>query len=117
VNTQLATHAQGKWQQRADVNRFRVYCSNQRCLKFLPESLQVIDADTRVTYATCDVEDCRTRTCISCKKPVGQRVQNHTCEESEEDKMFRQTAMEKGYKECFLCGVVVELMEACNHIT
>jgi hypothetical protein len=41
----------------------------------------------------------------------------HTCTTPEIDEKFQQTAKEKGYQECKICGHVIELKEACNHIT
>jgi hypothetical protein len=101
---------------RAYAHRLRVYCSNPSCAKFLDASLQVTDADTRVKYAMCDAKNCRTRTCTSCKKLVDQSVRHHICKASEEDELFKKAALEQGYQECFSCGAVVELTEACNHI-
>lgn len=47
---------------------------------------------------------------------LDQGVQNHFCKKNEEEEKFRQTAKEKGYQQCTVCGATVELMEACNHI-
>jgi hypothetical protein len=101
---------------RAYAHRLRIYCSNPSCAKFLDASLQVTDADTRVKYAMCDAENCRTRTCTLCKKSMDQSVRHHICKTSEEDEMFKKAALEQGYRECYSCGAVVELTEACNHI-
>jgi transcription initiation factor IIE alpha subunit len=48
---------------------------------------------------------------------LDQIVENHVCQQDENEKKFKQTATEKGYQECSVCGAVVELAEACNHIT
>jgi transcription initiation factor IIE alpha subunit len=54
---------------------------------------------------------------VKCKKLLEQGVENHVCEQDENEKKFKETAAEKGYQECSLCGAVVELAEACNHIS
>jgi hypothetical protein len=47
---------------------------------------------------------------------MDQSVRHHICKTSEEDEMFKKAALEQGYRECYSCGAVVELTEACNHI-
>ncbi|KAF1941973.1 hypothetical protein EJ02DRAFT_346572 [Clathrospora elynae] len=101
----------------AILAKFRVYCANPPCVKFLHPTSHVEDPETKITYAICEGEDCGQLTCVKCKKVLDQGTQNHTCEQNEEDKEFKKTAGEKGYQECFVCGATVELAEACNHIT
>ena len=101
----------------AKTDRFRVYCTNPPCAKFLHPSLHIEDPDTKITYANCESEDCGALTCVKCKTLIDQRTQNHVCKQDEDEAKFKQTATEKGYQECFVCGATVELAEACNHIT
>ncbi|CAN9397112.1 unnamed protein product [Alternaria alternata] len=97
--------------------KFRVYCANPACGKFLHPESHVEDQETKITYAICDSEECGKLTCAKCKALLVDGTQNHECKQTEDEKKFRQTANEKGYQECFVCGATVELAEACNHIT
>lgn len=100
-----------------DTDRFRVYCANPPCSKFLHPTLHVQDPDTEITYAICESEECNRLTCITCKTLLDHGTQNHFCRQDEDDRKFKATAKEKGYQECFVCGTTVELAEACNHMT
>jgi hypothetical protein len=100
-----------------DGNRYRVYCANPKCAKFLNPQSHVTDPDSCVTYAICESENCRKLTCCSCKTVLDQGTASHTCKVNEEEVKFKQTVTEKGYQECVVCGATVELAEACNHIT
>ncbi|CAO2651208.1 Nn.00g095050.m01.CDS01 [Neocucurbitaria sp. VM-36] len=101
----------------AILPKFRIYCANPPCAKFLHPTSHVEDPETKITYAICESEDCGKLTCCACKTLLDHGTQNHTCQQNEDEKKFKQTATEKGYKECFICGAIVELAEACNHIT
>lgn len=97
--------------------RFRVYCANPPCAKFLQPTAHIKDSDTNVTYAMCEDEACSKLTCVGCKMLLENGTQNHVCKKNEEEEKFKQIATEKGYQECNVCGATVELAEACNHIT
>ncbi|KAG9185256.1 hypothetical protein G6011_07800 [Alternaria panax] len=97
--------------------KFRVYCANPPCGKFLYPGSHVEDSETKITYAICETEECGKLTCVKCKALLEEGTQNHQCKQTEDEKKFKQTAKEKGYQECFVCGATVELAEACNHIT
>ncbi|KAI4645117.1 hypothetical protein J4E93_005917 [Alternaria ventricosa] len=97
--------------------KFRTYCANPACAKFLPPGAHVEDPETKITYAICEAEECGKLTCVKCRSLLDEGTQNHKCDQNEDDKKFKQTANEKGYQECFVCGATVELAEACNHIT
>ncbi|KAF1851888.1 uncharacterized protein K460DRAFT_270383 [Cucurbitaria berberidis CBS 394.84] len=101
----------------AILAKFRVYCASPHCAKFLHPTTHFKHPDTRVTYAICESEDCGKLTCCSCKTLLDQSTQNHTCQQDEDEKKFKEIAAEKGYQECFVCGATVELAEACNHIS
>ncbi|KAF2005102.1 hypothetical protein P154DRAFT_530776 [Amniculicola lignicola CBS 123094] len=69
-----------------------------------------------IKYADCNA--CSLRTCLNCKHEIKDtKLHNHVCDVPEDDKKFQDTAAKEGYKECYNCGRVVELAEACNHIT
>lgn len=71
-----------------------------------------------VDYAACKGEGgCGKKTCTGCKALVEGDAQSHVCEENEGDKQFKDLAREKRFQECPSCCSVVELKEACNHIT
>ncbi|KAH6870304.1 hypothetical protein BKA58DRAFT_457741 [Alternaria rosae] len=97
--------------------KFRTYCANPSCARFLPPGTHVEDPESKIIYAICEAEECGKLTCVKCQTALDQGARNHKCEQSEDDKKFKQTANEKGYQECFVCGATVELAEACNHIT
>ncbi|KAI4657741.1 uncharacterized protein J4E78_006129 [Alternaria triticimaculans] len=97
--------------------KFRTYCANLACAKFLPPGNHVEDPESKITYAICEAEECGKLTCVKCRTLLDEGTQNHKCDQNEDDKKFKQTANEKGYQECFVCGATVELAEACNHIT
>jgi len=93
-----------------------VYCGAPSCNEFLHPSTHITDPDTKLTYAICEDGACSKATCTGCKMLLAEGVQNHDCKKDEEEEKFRQTAKEKGYQQCTVCGATVELMEACNHI-
>jgi hypothetical protein len=99
------------------MNRFRVYCANPPCGKFLHPSAHITDPETKVTYAICEDDACGKLTCAGCKVQLDQGTQNHTCKRNDEEEKFKETAIKNGYQECSVCGATVELAEACNHIT
>ncbi|KAL6710827.1 hypothetical protein ACN47E_007884 [Coniothyrium glycines] len=101
----------------AILAKFRVYCADSSCATFLHPSSHIEDPDTNIIHAVCQASRCGKLTCVKCKTLLDQGTQNHGCRQDEQDKKFKQTAAEKGYQECFVCGAIVELAEACNHIT
>ncbi|KAF2036042.1 hypothetical protein EK21DRAFT_52351, partial [Setomelanomma holmii] len=101
----------------AVLAKYRVYCANPPCATFLHPSAHVQDAEVGIAYAICEDEACGQLTCVGCKTLLDNGTQNHVCKKSEEEEKFKQTATEKGYQQCNVCGATVELAEACNHIT
>lgn len=99
------------------VDRFRVYCANPPCANFLHPTAHITDPETNITYAVCENEECNKLTCTGCRTLIEQGTQDHVCKKDEDEEKFKQTATEKGYQECSICGATVELTEACNHIT
>lgn len=97
--------------------RFRTYCANGSCAKFLHPSTHVTDEATKITHAMCEDPHCGTLTCTGCRVLLHDGIQNHVCTKSDEEEKFKKIAQENGYQECTTCGATVELIEACNHIT
>ena len=96
----------------------RVYCSRQRCGKFVPPSQykygDVIHLRGQHIYgdiARCG--NCKMRTCIYCK----QRSHSGECTE---DPAFKETlalAQAEGWQRCNRCSSLVELTIGCYHMT
>lgn len=99
------------------VNRFRVYCGDPKCTKFLHPSSHVTDEASGITYAICEDESCGNMTCIGCRALLEQGVANHVCKKDENEEKFKQEVSAKGYQLCSTCNTTIELIEACNHIT
>ncbi|KAF2866071.1 hypothetical protein BDV95DRAFT_599104 [Massariosphaeria phaeospora] len=97
--------------------RFRRYCADPSCAKFLRPASHITDSDMNITYAICEADKCLKATCIDCRTLLLNGTADHVCEVPDSDKKFKETAKEKGYQSCFACGSTVELAEACNHIT
>ncbi|KAF3008822.1 hypothetical protein E8E13_010704 [Curvularia kusanoi] len=100
----------------AVLAKYRIYCANPTCSKFLDPATHVEDESRKLTYAVCQDGECAKATCTKCKALM-ENFRSHACEQNEDLKQFRQTAVEKGYQECPRCASTVELAEACNHIT
>jgi hypothetical protein len=97
--------------------RYRIYCADPSCATFLGPAGHITNPDANITYAVCEGTDCGKITCVTCKKLLPNGIEGHVCEVQEDERKFRETAKEQGYQECASCGHIVELAEACNHIT
>jgi hypothetical protein len=97
--------------------RFRIYCGDPSCTEFLQPSSHVTDPLTSISYATCSSGSCGKMTCTGCRALLLNGTEGHVCKKDENEVKFRQTATEKGYQLCEMCGATVELTEACNHMT
>ncbi|KAL5114843.1 hypothetical protein ACEQ8H_007272 [Pleosporales sp. CAS-2024a] len=97
--------------------KFRVYCGNPVCARFLHPSSHVTNQTTNVTYAVCENDTCGKLTCVTCKNLLNDSTTNHVCKPDENEEKFQKLAEKKGYQSCSQCGATVELAEACNHIT
>ncbi|KAG5663459.1 hypothetical protein KAF25_001395 [Fusarium avenaceum] len=96
----LVDHFEQKRLEYETVNR--TYCSNQRCLKFIPP--YCIDDDD----AICN--DCGTVTCATC------RAAAHAgpCVSDPETLGLLALAEREGWKRCTKCGRMIELSLGCN---
>ncbi|KAL5398791.1 hypothetical protein PMIN06_008422 [Paraphaeosphaeria minitans] len=97
--------------------KYRVYCANKTCSKFLHPNGHIQDAGPNKAYAVCDNDDCFQATCCYCKTLLADGAESHVCKINVEDEKFKETVAKRGFKECFFCGATIELAEACNHIT
>ena len=70
-----------------------------------------------VEYGVCKGDGFGKRTCTRCKALVEWDATYHVCKENEDCETFRDLARRETYQECPACCSVVELAEACNHIT
>lgn len=77
--------------------------------------MDVAVAVPKVFHVVCEDAECKTVTCVSCRKAV-KDAKSHVCEMDEDDIKFKLFMSEKGYQECPACSAVVELIDACNHI-
>ena len=84
----------------------RVYCSRASCSAFLGP------ATNSATAMACN--GCGTQTCGHCKKAAHSASQRCT---NDADKEVLAMATREGWKRCPRCGLVVELIYGCNHMT
>ncbi|KAF2808675.1 uncharacterized protein BDZ99DRAFT_418026 [Mytilinidion resinicola] len=91
-------------------SRSRTYCGNKTCGHFIhPDSYKQDPADS----ALCDA--CNALTCIKCMTLIDYEGP-HTCAISDAEVKFQEAVKEHKYQRC-TCKYVIELSEACNHIT
>lgn len=81
----------------------RTYCSRATCSKYIPP--------TRVQMYVGVCEACNTRTCVLCKREA------HDGECPDETEEVLEMARERGWRQCYRCGTLVELSYGCNHMT
>ncbi|OCL14692.1 hypothetical protein AOQ84DRAFT_220353 [Glonium stellatum] len=93
-------------------SRFRTYCGNPSCARFIhPDQYQ----HDSLTTAPCN--SCTSVTCVKCKALVDSNVAAHECIVPEADRKFEIVVREENYQRCVNCGITIELSEACNHIS
>ncbi|KAF2708516.1 hypothetical protein K504DRAFT_355681, partial [Pleomassaria siparia CBS 279.74] len=97
------------------MKKYRVYCGNPSCAKFIHPVSNVSEAFSTVTYAVCEF-GCGHNTCVECRNVINDDPASHTCTVTEADQKFKDAAEKEGYQECPECGHIVELADACNHI-
>ncbi|KUI70108.1 putative protein ariadne-2 [Cytospora mali] len=83
----------------------RTYCHKPECSKFIPPL--AIEHDT----ATCP--RCEAKTCTTCK---GVAHIGYDCPYDEAGQQLMALADGEGWKQCFSCNSVVELVYGCIHI-
>ncbi|KAF2497954.1 hypothetical protein BU16DRAFT_537538 [Lophium mytilinum] len=91
--------------------RSRTYCGSKTCGKFIhPDNYKQDPADS----ALCDA--CNQLTCTKCATLMDSKGP-HTCVISEAEVKFQEAVKEHKYQRCTECNFVIELTEACNHIS
>ncbi|KUI57354.1 putative protein ariadne-2 [Cytospora mali] len=83
----------------------RTYCYKPECSKFIPP--RGIEHDT----ATCPA--CEAKTCVICK---GVAHVGCDCPHDEAGQQLKALADGEGWKQCFSCNSIVELVYGCIHI-
>ncbi|TVY45978.1 ATP-dependent RNA helicase DEAH11-like protein [Lachnellula subtilissima] len=84
----------------------RTYCSDLQCHRFVrPEHI------TR-DLGTCTT--CNKSTCTKCKATAHE---GDDCPRDETTEALLNHGTEQGWRRCFLCRSLVEMMHGCNHIT
>lgn len=84
----------------------RIYCTNSTCFKFIPPySVSGIQA-------TCQL--CDTKVCTLCKQ---ESHPGRICQRDQTLQEVLQVANGEGWRSCFRCHRIVDLMHGCNHIT
>ncbi|KAI1264255.1 hypothetical protein F5Y18DRAFT_417933 [Xylariaceae sp. FL1019] len=91
-------------------NRDRITCPSRRCDQMIRPS-QIRHHRNGRSSARCS---CGTKVCCSC---YGKWHESKQCPVDEGTSQFLQTAKEKGWKPCYKCHHMVELVEGCNHMT
>lgn len=87
----------------------RIYCADPRCSTFLGRR------GTRIHLDSC--RKCNTLTCLACGS-VEQLHDNNQCPSVAETTVSHQNLIRSGkLQQCPSCPEVVELRDACNHIT
>lgn len=83
----------------------RTYCHNRNCATFIPTA--------KYTHTTAPCDECRSLTCITCKKAS----HDGDCPYDEELQQVIQLARDQGWQRCQNCWGLVELNTGCNHMT
>jgi hypothetical protein len=83
----------------------KTYCSHKPCGKWIPKT-RIKDGKGRCAH-------CNRVTCAECGTPA----HTGTCPVDVGMQQALDTARENNWQRCFSCRQVVELKEACNHIT
>ncbi|KAG9235390.1 hypothetical protein BJ875DRAFT_422137 [Amylocarpus encephaloides] len=84
-----------------------LFCASVTCSKFIPPF------SIHGPFAVCRQANCKTKTCVLCKRKVHKGV----CKEDQEGRKVKEMAEMKGWKTCPFCGHMVERTEGCLHMT
>jgi hypothetical protein len=89
----------------------RIFCPNPSCGEFIPPHYKL---DPKYPFnVTC--RKCNTRTCLMCKRnahPTGK-----DCPEDWELDQVLKMGDKAGWRRCYKCRNLVELVEGCTHMT
>lgn len=85
--------------------RNRTYCHVAQCSTFIEPKY------VSVHVAQCP--RCYEKTCTICKQRAHK---SGNCPRDESVQEVIALGMEKGWKRCYICGLMVELLQGCNHM-
>lgn len=85
----------------------RTYCANRDCFAFIAQET------TEGDKAVCANSTCHTTTCVKCKG----EWHKGDCPVDEALQLVLVEAEKKGWKRCAKCGVLIEHIDGCAHIT
>ncbi|GAB1311739.1 hypothetical protein MFIFM68171_01949 [Madurella fahalii] len=89
----------------------RIFCPNLACGEFIPPANRV---DPKHPFeALC--KSCKTRVCVMCKRPA--HLLGHDCPDDRELDAVLRMGEKSGWRRCYKCRTLVELMQGCTHIT
>lgn len=95
----------------------RTYCHRPDCGLFILPAQHMITDSGAVGWCSL----CRARTCAACKSAAphggGGGSGSGSCPKDEADEAVLELANRMGWKRCFSCYAVVELVEGCNHMS
>ncbi|KAH8802703.1 hypothetical protein F5884DRAFT_478888 [Xylogone sp. PMI_703] len=89
----------------------RIYCPMVNCGEFIPKSSRV---DLKHPFEVVCLK-CKTRVCTTCKRrahPLGK-----DCPEDWELEAVLRMGENAGWRRCYKCRTLVELIQGCSHIT
>ena len=117
LDAEVLTAYRAKVGEYSVLAKYRVYCADPKCSEFLGRGTHIMFWDIGPVVAVCQAEGCGKQTCKTCRALVVGDAKSHVCKENEEYKQFKEWARRLRYQECPACCSVVELREACNHVT
>ncbi|KAF2140972.1 uncharacterized protein K452DRAFT_334489 [Aplosporella prunicola CBS 121167] len=103
VNPNFVKHYKAKVAEYGTPIPERVYCSNKKCSTFL--------ADDRTVCHRCGHKTCR-----ECKEAEANTSAGHECGAGKTDDKIEYTSNNR-VKRCPKCSVLIQLTDACNHMT
>ncbi|KAK4240120.1 hypothetical protein C8A03DRAFT_42324 [Achaetomium macrosporum] len=89
----------------------RVFCPNASCGEFIPPPSK---ADPKHPFEVI-CTNCKTRVCSMCKQAAHELGQD--CPEDHESETVLKMGEKSGWRRCYKCRMLVELVQGCTHIT
>lgn len=92
------------------------YCPNRKCGKFIPDDCIFTDKNGGAThgrkYGRCP--SCQTKCCYLCNNKWHKTQQ---CPKDDATKAFLDMKKEQGWQTCSNCGLTMERISGCNHMS
>ena len=98
----------GKYEEMDTPRDQRIYCANVRCSTFLGQRTTEVHVDACIK--------CNSSTCLACGDG-GELHDHEECPSKTTTNPYEELIREGKLQQCPGCNEVVELREACNHIT